>query len=190
MIVTFDTSFLSGLLLTVEIMIYKSRIVVVHCQGCVIQCREHICSDVPNVGRAFIHCMKDILYMAAVELEETGFYHLLRHILAIDADGRTSGANCVQHDLDHFIYAVSIKPVILREYFKLKIISDKLFISRSFVNPIHPIKIDRLIVTQRVISFLSNYLISIYLCRISLVWFFHVWIIHIGIFHVWTARIW
>ena len=128
--------------------------------------------------------------MAAVELEETGFYHLLRHILAIDADGRTSGANCVQHDLDHFIYAVSIKPVILREYFKLKIISDKLFISRSFVNPIHPIKIDRLILTQRVISFLSNYLISIYLCRVFLVWFFHVWIIHIGIFHVWTARIW
>ena len=70
--VILDTSFLSGLLLTVEIMIYKSRIVVVHCQGCVIQRREHICSDVPNVGRAFIHCMKDILYMAAVELEETG----------------------------------------------------------------------------------------------------------------------
>ena len=145
MIVTFETSFLRGLLLTVEIMIYKSRIVVVHCQGCVIQCREHICSDVPKVGWAFIYCMKDILYMAAVEREKTGLHHLLRHILAIDADSRTSGANCVQHDLDHFIYAVSIKPVILREYFKLKIISDKLFISRSLVNPIHPIKIDRLI---------------------------------------------
>ena len=126
-------------------MIDKSRIVVVHRQGCVIECREHICSDVPNVGWAFIYCMKDILYMAAVELEKTGLHHLLRHILAIDADSRTSGANCVQHDLDHFIYAVSIKPVILREYFKLKIISDKLFISRSLVNPIHPIKIDRLI---------------------------------------------
>ena len=48
----------------------------------------------------------------------------------------------------------------------------------------------RLMLTQRVISFLSNYLISIYLCRISLVWFIHVWLIHIGIFHVWTARIW
>lgn len=97
MIVTFDTSFLGGLLLTVEIMIYKSRIVVVHSQGCVIQCCEHICSDVPNVGWAFIHCMKDILYMAAVELEETGFYYLLRHILAVDTDSGTSRTNRVQH---------------------------------------------------------------------------------------------
>ena len=84
--------------------------------------------------------MKDILNMAAVELEETGFYHLLRHILAVDTDSGTSRTNRVQHNLDHFIYTVSIKPVILREYFKLKIISDKLFISRSLVNPIHPIK--------------------------------------------------
>ena len=75
--VILDTSFLSGLLPTVEIMIYKSRIVVVHCQGCVIQCREHICSDVPNVRWAFIHCMKDILNMAAVELEKTGLHGLL-----------------------------------------------------------------------------------------------------------------
>ena len=97
--VILDTSFLSGLLLTVEIMIYKSRIVVVHCQGCVIQCREHICSDVPNVGRAFIHCMKDILYMAAVELEETGFYYLLRHILAVDADGRSARADSIKEML-------------------------------------------------------------------------------------------
>lgn len=66
--VILDTSFLSDLLLTVKIMIYKSRIVVVHRQGCVIQRREYISSDVPNVGRAFIHCMKDILYVAAVEL--------------------------------------------------------------------------------------------------------------------------
>ena len=134
--------------------------------------------------------MKDILYVAAVELEETGLYHLLRHILAVDADSRTGRANGIQHDLDHFIYAVSIEAFVLREYFKLKVISDKLFISCSFVHPIHPIKIDRLILTQRVISFLSNYLISIYLCRIFLVWFSHVWIIHIGFFHVWIIRVW
>ncbi len=97
MMVILDTSFLSGLLLTIEIMIYKSRIVVVHRQGCVIQCREHICSDVPNVGRAFIHSMKDILYMAAVELEKTGLHHLLRHILAVDTDsGTTSFINLVK----------------------------------------------------------------------------------------------
>ena len=68
--VILDTSFLSGLLLTVKIMIYKSRVVVVHCQGCVIQRREHICSDVPNVGRSIVHRLEHIVVVAAVQLEE------------------------------------------------------------------------------------------------------------------------
>ena len=142
MMIKLDTSFLSGLLLTIEIMIYKSRIVVVHCQGCVIQRREHICSDVPNVGRAFIHCMKDILYVAAIELEETGLYHLLRHILAIDADCGTSGTNSIQHDFDHLIYTRYVKATVLRENIKFQIIPNNLFIPRSQIHTIHPIKID------------------------------------------------
>ena len=137
-----DTSFLSGLLLTIKIMIYKSRIVVVHRQGCVIQRREHISSDVPNVGWAFIHCMKDILYVAAVELEETGLNYLLRHILAVDADCGTSGANSIQHDLDHLIYAGYVKTTVLRENIKFQIVPNNLFIPRSQIHPIHPIKID------------------------------------------------
>ena len=127
-------------------MIYESRKVVVHRHRSVIQRREHICSDVPNVGRASIHCVKDILYVAAVELEETGLYHLLRHILAVDTDCGTSGANNIQHDFDQLIHTVSIEATILRENINLKVVPDKLSVLRSQIHPIHPIKIDRLIV--------------------------------------------
>jgi len=84
--------------------------------------------------------------MAAVELEEARLYHLLRHILAVDTDCRTGGANNIQHDFDHLIYTVCIEATILRENINLKVVPDKLSILRSQIHPIHPIKIDRLIV--------------------------------------------
>ena len=80
--------------------------------------------------------------MAAVELEETGLYHLLRHILAIDADCGTSGTNSIQHDLDHLINTRYVKATVLRENIKFQIIPNNRFIPRSQIHPIHPIKID------------------------------------------------
>ena len=128
--------------------------------------------------------------MAAVQLEEAGLHHLLRHILAIDADRRAFGTDCIQHDFNQLVHPVNVVVGVLGKNVDLKIFPNKLFITLSFVNHIHPVRIDRLILTQRVISFLSNYLISIYSCRVFLVWLIHIWIIHIGLFHVWIIRVW
>lgn len=81
-------------------------------------------------------------YMATVELEETGLNYLLRHILSVDADCWTSGTNSIQHDLDHLIYTRYVKTTVLRENIKFQIIPNNLFILRSQIHPIHPIKID------------------------------------------------
>ena len=84
--------------------------------------------------------------MAAVELEKAGFDHLLRHILAIDADGRGSRADGIQHDVHDLPEAVFIELRILTENVVIKILFDNLFILASLIHPVHPIKIDGLIV--------------------------------------------
>ena len=84
--------------------------------------------------------------LAAIQLEKAGFDYLLRHILAIDADGRRSGTDGIQHDVHDLPEAVFIELWIQTENVVIKIIFDNLFILASLIHPVHPIKIDGLIV--------------------------------------------
>ena len=68
--------------------------------------------------------MKDILDMAAVKLEKTGFYHGLRHILTVDTDRGACGTDCIQHDFYQFVYAVSVNAVVPFQQIKLKIFTN------------------------------------------------------------------
>ena len=138
----------SGLLAAVQIVVDESGVIIVHCHRSVIESGEHICPDVPNVGWAFIHCMKDIFDMAAVQLEKTGLNNLMRYICTIDTDRRTLGTDRVQHDLNHLIHTGNVITRVLRENVNLKIFSDKLFVLVSHFHRIHPIKIDRWIIAQ------------------------------------------
>ena len=72
---------------------------IVHRCRSVIECGQEICPDVPNVGRTFLHCVENILDVAAVQLEKAGLDHLLRHILAVDADGRIGRADSIKEML-------------------------------------------------------------------------------------------
>lgn len=86
---------------------------------------------------------------------------ILYHILAVDTNGGTCGADSIQHDLDDFIYPVKVIPPVLREDVDLKVVPDQFSVLLPFVHPIHPIKIDGLIIIWIVISLVGNYLISI-----------------------------
>ena len=44
-------------------------------------------------------CFQNILYVAAIQLEKAGLDHLLRHILAVDADGRSGRADSLKEML-------------------------------------------------------------------------------------------
>jgi hypothetical protein len=71
---------------------------------------------------------------------------LLRHILAVDADGRRSGTDGIQHDVHDLPEAVFIELRLLTENVVIKILFDNLLILASLIHPVHPIKIDGLIV--------------------------------------------
>ena len=80
-------------------MIDLCRVEVVHRCRSVIERGQKIRSDVPDVRRTFLHCVEDILDVAAVQLEKAGLDHLLRHILAVDADGRSGRADSIKEML-------------------------------------------------------------------------------------------
>ena len=42
---------------------------------------------------------QNVLYVAAIQLEKAGLDHLLRHILAVDADGRSGRADSIKEML-------------------------------------------------------------------------------------------
>ena len=44
-------------------------------------------------------CFQNVLYVAAIQLEKAGLDHLLRHILAVDADGRIGRADSIKEML-------------------------------------------------------------------------------------------
>ena len=44
-------------------------------------------------------CFQNVLYVAAIQLEKAGLDHLLRHILAVDADGRSGRADSIKEML-------------------------------------------------------------------------------------------
>ena len=84
--------------------------------------------------------------MAAIQLEEAGLYHLLRHILAVDADSRRGGTDGIQHDVHDLPEPVFIELRILTENVVVEILFDNLFILASLIHPVHHIKIGGLIV--------------------------------------------
>ena len=127
--------------------------------------------------------------MAAVQLEETGLHHLLRHILAVDPDRGTCRTDCIQHDFQQLVYPVHIQTRVMGENIQLKIFPKQFSITFSFIHPVHPIKIDGLIVIQTGICFFSNYLIRISLCGISRIRFLRDRIIRIGIFRIRITRL-
>ena len=44
-------------------------------------------------------CFQNVLYVAAIQLEKAGLDRLLRHILAVDADGRSGRADSIKEML-------------------------------------------------------------------------------------------
>ena len=44
-------------------------------------------------------CFQNVLYVAAIQLEKAGLDQLLRHILAVDADGRSGRADSIKEML-------------------------------------------------------------------------------------------
>lgn len=127
-------------------MVDERGVVIVYRQRGVVESRQKIRFDIADVCRVLVHDLKDVLNVAAVELEKAGFDHLLRHILTVDADGRSGRADGIQHDVDHLLEAVVIELWILTENVIVKVLPDNLFIPVSLIHPIHHIKIDGLIV--------------------------------------------
>ena len=78
---------------------------------------------------AALHCFQNVLYVAAIQLEKAGLNHLLRHILAIDTDGRSGRADGIQHDVHDLPEAVFIELRILTENVVVKILFDSMGIS-------------------------------------------------------------
>ena len=105
----------------IEIMVYKGGIVIVHCKRCIVERSQQIRPDVPNCRGIFVHRLQDILDVAAVQLEETGLHHLLRHILAVDPDRGTCRTDCIQHDFQQLVYPVHIQTRVMGENIQLKI---------------------------------------------------------------------
>ena len=64
-----------------------------------IQSGQQVRSDITDVWRALVHCFQNVLYVAAIQLEKAGLDHLLRHILAVDADGRSGRADSIKEML-------------------------------------------------------------------------------------------
>ena len=84
------------------------------------------------------------------------------YIFTVDTEWWACGADSIQHDLDEFIYPVKvIPPGPWRECRSQDLSLIISLVLLPFVHPIHPIKIDGLIIIQIVISLVVNYLISI-----------------------------
>lgn len=70
-----------------------------HRQRGVIQSGQQVRPDITDVWRVLVHCFQNVLYVAAIQLEKAGLDHLLRHILAVDADGRIGRADSIKEML-------------------------------------------------------------------------------------------
>ena len=127
-------------------MVDEGGVVIVYRQRGVIQSGQKVCPDIADVRRVLVHCFQNVLNVAAIQLEKAGFDYLLRHILAVDADGRRSGTDGIQHDVHDLPEAVFIELRLLTENVVIKILFDNLLILASLIHPVHPIKIDGLIV--------------------------------------------
>ena len=64
-----------------------------------IQSGQQVRPDITDVWRVLVHCFQNVLYVAAIQLEKAGLDHLLRHILAVDADGRSGRADSIKEML-------------------------------------------------------------------------------------------
>ena len=80
-------------------MIDEGGVIIVYRQRGVIQSGQQVRFDIADVCRVLVHDLKDVLNVAAVELEKAGFDHLLRHILAVAADGRSGRADSIKEML-------------------------------------------------------------------------------------------
>ena len=80
---------------TYKIVVFKFQFVCMVNLNCILAIFPEWGQKVPPLSL----CFQNVLYVAAIQLEKAGLDHLLRHILAVDADGRSGRADSIKEML-------------------------------------------------------------------------------------------
>ena len=88
-------------------MIDFGPVIAVHGSRGVIESRQQIGLDIPNLGRVIIQAVEHILHMREVHFQEAAFYHLTGVVIPGNADIWPLRKNRLQHQFNQFIYTLS-----------------------------------------------------------------------------------
>ena len=73
-------------LTAVQVMVDLGTVITVHCCRGIIQGRQQVCLDIPDLCGVLVDTVKDILQVAGIDLQETALYHLPGKIIPSDTD--------------------------------------------------------------------------------------------------------
>ena len=115
-------------------MIDFGPVIAVHGSRGIVESRQQIGLDIPNLCRVAIQAVKHILHMREVHFQEAAFYHLTGVVISGNADIWPLGEDRLQHQLNQFVHTLISVP--LNKSLKFNIFFDNLPVGIYPINPI------------------------------------------------------
>lgn len=118
----------------VHIMIDPGLPVAVERQPGIIQRRYQVAADIPDIADVVVHCVKNILNVAAVEFQKHAFHNVMWYVLSVYPYRWLCGAHFINDNVYQFEDGFFLFGILLNKKITLSVITDNPRVVRTFVD--------------------------------------------------------